>query len=59
MSPRTGRPKADNPKKNQTRIRMTDEEVEKLEFCCKKTGLNKTEVIVRGIEKVYEEVKDK
>ena len=30
MTPRTGRPKSDNPKRNSTRIRMTDEEVEKL-----------------------------
>lgn len=59
MSPRTGRPPAENPRINQTKIRMTDEELKKLEICCKKTGLNKTEVILKGIEKVYNEIKDK
>ena len=59
MSPRTGRPPAEKPRRHQTKIRMTDDEVEKLEFCCKKTGLNKTDVILMGIEKVYNEVKDK
>lgn len=56
MSPRTGRPKSDNPKKNDTRIRMTDEEVEKLNFCCQKTGKTKADVIRLGIQMVYEKV---
>lgn len=55
MSPRTGRPTED-PRKNQTKIRMTDGELEKLEICCKKTGLSKTEVICKGIDLVYKEV---
>lgn len=59
MTKKMGRPPAEKPRINQTRIRMTDEEVKKLEFCCRKTGLNKTEVILQGIEKVYNEVKDK
>jgi len=45
--------------KNDTRIRMTDDEVKMLNYCCEKTGLNKTEVINLGIRKVYEEVKHK
>lgn len=55
MSPRTGRP-TDNPKKNDTRIRMTDDEVKMLEFCCEKTGKTKTDIIITGIRKVYDEV---
>ena len=57
MSPR-GRPTKD-PKNNQYRIRLSDREVELLEFCCEKTGLSKSDIVRKGIEKVYEEVKDR
>ena len=30
-----------------------------LETCCEKTGSSKTEVIVNGIQKVYNETKEK
>lgn len=56
MSPRTGRPTVD-PKKHETRIRMSDEDLRILEICCKKTGLSKAEVIRKGIREVYEKVK--
>lgn len=56
MSPRTGRP-TDNPKKHETRIRMSDEDIEILNLCCKKTGLTKADVIRRGIREVYEKIK--
>lgn len=55
MSPRTGRPTTD-PKKHETRIRMSDKEIEMLEICCKKTGLTKADVIRQGIELVYKQV---
>ncbi len=58
MSPRTGRP-TDNPKRNQTKIRMTDDEVAKLNYCSEKLGLTKTAVINLGIDKVYAELKGK
>ena len=56
MSPRTGRPTSD-PKKHETRIRMSDEDIEILEYCTKMTGLTKTDVIRKGIRLVYEEIK--
>ena len=56
MSPRTGRP-TDNPKRHETRIRMSDEDVEILEYCCKETGMSKADVIRMGIREVYEKVK--
>ena len=56
MSPRTGRPTTD-PKKHETRIRMSDEDLRLLEICCQKTGLSKADVIRKGIRAVYEEVK--
>jgi predicted DNA-binding protein len=50
------RPKGNDTKKNQYRIRMTDEELEKLEYCSKVTGLTKADVIRKGIDKVYNEL---
>ncbi|MHB8963286.1 MAG: hypothetical protein ACYC5K_09065 [Saccharofermentanales bacterium] len=55
MSPKMGRPLKSNTKKNQYRIRMTDEELEKLEHCQNVTGLSKAGVIILGIDKVYQE----
>lgn len=56
MSPRTGRP-TDNPKKHETRIRMSDEDVEILNYCCKMTGKSKADVIREGIREVYAKIK--
>lgn len=53
-----GRPTQD-PKKNQTRIRMTDEEVAKLNYCSEKLNVSKTDVINMGIDKVYKELIEK
>lgn len=58
MSPRTGRPTTD-PKRHNTKIRMSDEDVRLLEICCQKTGLSKADVIRQGIRAVYERVKEK
>lgn len=57
MSPRTGRPKIDNPKSEQIKIRATKEDKALLEKCC--YGLNKTQydVVMTGIKKVYAEMK--
>lgn len=56
MSPKTGRPTSD-PKKHETRIRMSDEDVRMLEECCKITGMTKAYVIRKGIRVVYESLK--
>lgn len=53
-----GRP-TENPKTNNYRIRMTDEELLKLEKCCEQTGLSKADVIRLGIDKVYMELENK
>lgn len=50
-----GRP-TKNPKNIQTRIRMTEEQAKKLEFCSKEKNITKTDVIILGIEKVYQEI---
>lgn len=51
-----GRPHSDNPKDYNTRIRMTEEERQKLDFCAEKTGMTKADIIRRGIELVYQEL---
>lgn len=56
MSAKMGRPPKDDSRDNQYRIRLSDEELRKLEICCQKTGLSKAEVIRKGIEKLYEEL---
>ena len=58
MVKKMGRPTND-PKKHDTRIRMTEEDVEILNFCAEKMGITKADVIRIGIRKVYEENKEK
>ena len=56
VSPRTGRP-TDDPKNFSTRIRFSEEDLKILEYCCEKTGKNRSDIIRDGIRKVYEEIK--
>lgn len=56
MSPRTGRP-TEEPKNLSTRIRLSDEDVSMLNFCCEVTEKKKSEIIRLGIRKVYEDLK--
>lgn len=57
MSPRNGRPPSKDPKIHETRIRMSDSDINKLEYCCKQTGLTKADVIRKGIDEVYKQLK--
>lgn len=57
MSPRTGRP-TDNPKNLNTRVRLSEDDIEMLEYCVSHTGMKKSEIIRLGIQKVYEEFKE-
>lgn len=56
MSPRTGRP-TDEPKTLSTRIRMSKEDIERLEYCAEVTGKSKAEIIREGIKIVYDGLK--
>lgn len=56
MSPRTGRP-TENPKTETIKIRATKEDRERLLFCCEKTGKTQYEVVIEGINMVYERIK--
>lgn len=56
MSPRTGRP-TNEPKVLSTRIRLSEQDIQQLDFCSKKTGKSKAEIIRMGIKEVYERLK--
>jgi predicted DNA-binding protein len=53
LSPRTGRPPNKNPKQERTEIRLTKEDKDILEHCCKVTGRSKSDVVREGIYEVY------
>lgn len=57
MSPRTGRPKSENPKSEEIKIRATKEDREKLLYCCEATGKTQYEIVMEGINSVYQKVK--
>ncbi|WP_290095437.1 hypothetical protein [Bacteroides acidifaciens] len=52
MSPRTGRPKSDNPMNDRLYIRVTKEEKEEINRFSKENGYTLLELIRIGIEKV-------
>lgn len=50
MSPKTGRPKVDNPKSNRFSIRLDTVMLEKLDNYCKEHNIKRAEAIRKGIE---------
>lgn len=59
MSPRTGRPKSENPKSNPIHVRLDGETKKILEEYCEQESIPKTEGIRRGIHKLKSDVKKK
>ena len=57
MSPRTGRPKSDNPMNDRIYIRITREEKEEISKFSKEHGYTILELIRIGIEKVKKDKK--
>ena len=57
MSPRTGRPKSDNPKSNPIHVRLDNETKEILEIYCNQEQIAKTEGIRRGIHRLKSDIK--
>ncbi len=55
MSAKMGRPTL-NPKTQIIKIRATEQDREKLLFCCKKTGKTQYDIVIEGIDKVYNEL---
>lgn len=58
MSPRTGRPTT-NPKNREIKIRATEDDREKLQYCCERTGKTQYEVVMEGIGRVYKDLQEK
>lgn len=56
--PRTGRPPKDDPKHGQYRIRLSESDQEKLDYCSEVTGMPKAEIIRDGIERIYQELRE-
>lgn len=57
MSPRTGRPKVDNPKSNDVKVRLDDETIKRLDKYCSEFGITRAEGIRRGIHLLLTEQK--
>lgn len=57
MSPRTGRPKSEDPKSKQIGVRFDNESLAKLDYVSKYYGETRVDAIRRGIEKLYLELK--
>lgn len=53
-----GRPTND-PKTITYKLRISNSDNEKLDFCCKKLGKSKADILRMGLEKVYQELKNK
>ncbi len=51
-----GRP-TDDPKTLSTRIRLSEEDIQRLDFCVQITGMKKSEIIRQGIKEVYDRLK--
>ncbi len=58
MSPRTGRPKIENPKSERITVRLDDKSVETLNQYCKQEKVEKAEAIRRGIKKLKSDIKE-
>ena len=57
MSPRTGRPKIENPKSDRITVRLDSENVSTLEKYCAQENVEKAEAIRRGIKKLEVDIK--
>ncbi|HEL2465874.1 hypothetical protein [Streptococcus suis] len=55
MGKSVGRPKSENPKNKQVKIKMTEKEYQDLNDLAEKKSMTKTEIVMRGIELVKSE----
>ncbi len=57
MSPRTGRPKIDNPKLNDIKVRIDNDTYSRLLDYCSKNNTSKAETIRKGLDLVLQNKK--
>lgn len=55
MSPKVGRPKAENPLGSRFGVRLDAETDKKLQEYCKKHGISKSEAVRRGVHLLLKE----
>ncbi|PWW42999.1 MULTISPECIES: CopG family transcriptional regulator [Paenibacillus] len=55
-SKKMGRPKSDKPKSKTIEIRVDDEIMNKLDFSAEKLSTNRSDIVRKGIEKIYDEL---
>ena len=58
MSPRTGRPKAENPKNVHFNVRLSEREGKELEAYCERNKTTKAEVARKGIQMILDKEKE-
>lgn len=56
MNAKMGRP-TNNPRNKRLEIRLNEDEENKLQECVKKLNMTKTDVLIKGLEKVYKQIK--
>ena len=56
LSPRTGRPKSNNPKNVRLELRLTKEEANLIQECADRLNTSRTDVINRGVKKIKSEL---
>lgn len=54
MAARSGRPKSENPKRNDIKVRLDDETTRRLDQFCVVHNLTRAEVIRRGLAKILD-----
>jgi len=54
LSPRTGRPKAENPKNIDVKVRLEEELNAKLLSYCERHGITRAEALRRGVKKLLD-----
>lgn len=57
LSPRTGRPKSDNPKEDRITVRLDNEHSKILQDYCVQENVERAEAIRRGIRKLKADIK--
>jgi len=59
MSPRTGRPPKENPRNVNLNIRITKDEAEMIRDCANKLEITRTDVIIKGVKMVRDDLNKK
>lgn len=57
MSPKTGRPPKDNPRKVSLNIRLTEAEAKDIQECAEVLNTSRTDAIMKGIKLLKAEIK--